>query len=517
MRGPEGPQGVQGEQGPSGVDGMQGSQGLQGIKGDKGDTGDAYTPDYSNRVRKSYWGPSSLQPSTNPRIIGWTADSDGFISVQSYGSMQIVESDKTTVARDTRINGITVEHMETVPAILVNTTWVSVNMATFFVPVSEGDAIEVQLNTSGTANIGSNQFTVELWYIPPKTVIVPTAEAYYPMPDVDNKTTIYEDSSTSTTYERTWTADEDCYALVNVRCDSMYVGMVDAWVEIDGNEVLHDRQVPSPQDNVLYLRLMGLIPMLKGQTIRIYYTNFEGIVNPDQNLYKVPIKILPASGLAAPNVPTYTTAQYGQAVSDGTLKTNDLIYVSDGEDPVTGLPGIYMFVGENYSIATSTALKNHIDNDKGYWATLLDVQNKVIANQALLTQQQTMINNLMTRVAALEDAPIDPPPTYDMSNPTVLKTPPLIGLLGLEIGGKNLINPNWTAPSNGIIVIDGASTIGLLTPTWIAVNGEHVDPSNPLAVLTLIGGGSSGQFTVNAGDVLTESGMGNVTFYPEIS
>lgn len=163
------------------------------------------------------------------------------------------------------------------------------------------------------------------------------------------------------------------------------------------------------------------------------------------------------------------------------------------------------------------ALQNHIENDKGYWATLLEVQNKNSANQALLTQQQTTINDLLVRVSTLEDAPIPAPPTYDMSNPQVLKTPPLLGLLGLEIGGQNEIGDGWTAPSNGLVVIDGASAIGLLTPTWIAVNGEKVDPSNPLAVLTLIGGGSSGQFTVNAGDVITESGMGNVTYYEEVS
>ncbi len=162
------------------------------------------------------------------------------------------------------------------------------------------------------------------------------------------------------------------------------------------------------------------------------------------------------------------------------------------------------------------ALLDHAENDKGYWATLLEVQNKNSANQALLTQQQAAINDLIVRVSTLENNPTPAPPSYDMANPTVLKTPPLLGLLGLEIGGTNIIGSGWTAPSDGLIVIDGASSIGLLTPTWIAKNGEKLDPSNPLAVLTLIGGGSSGQFTVVAGDVITESGMGNVTFYPEM-
>ncbi len=167
--------------------------------------------------------------------------------------------------------------------------------------------------------------------------------------------------------------------------------------------------------------------------------------------------------------------------------------------------------------ATKQELQDHITNDKGYWQTLLQVQNISVANQALLTQQQTTINSLLARVSELENNPVEPTPTYDMSNPTILKTPPLIGLLGLEIGGTNEIGTGWTSPSNGLVIVDGASTIGLLTPNWIAVNGTHVDPSNSAsAVLTLIGGGGSGQFTVAADDIITESGMGNVTFYPEI-
>ncbi len=177
---------------------------------------------------------------------------------------------------------------------------------------------------------------------------------------------------------------------------------------------------------------------------------------------------------------------------------------------------VYMDTVEHDEIFGEKALGDHIENDKGYWATLLSVQNMVTSNQALLMQQQEKINDLSERISILEENPVEPDPVYDMSNPLVLKTPPLIGLLGIEVGGTNLIGSGWTAPSDGMIIVDGASTIGLLTPTWIAVNGNKVAPSGSITVLTLIGSGSSGQFTIKQGDVLTESGMGNVTYYSEI-
>lgn len=174
-------------------------------------------------------------------------------------------------------------------------------------------------------------------------------------------------------------------------------------------------------------------------------------------------------------------------------------------------PDVHVDCEYNYS-----GLQEHIENDKGYWETLLSVQNISKANQAVLMQQQYLLNEFLVRISVLEENPIEPPPVYDMSNPLVLKTPPLLGLLGIEVGGINLIGSGWEVQSNGKIVIDGASAIGLLTPTWIAKNGENLDPMNPLAVLTIIGGGNSGEFTVVTGDVITESGMGNITFYPEV-
>ncbi len=164
------------------------------------------------------------------------------------------------------------------------------------------------------------------------------------------------------------------------------------------------------------------------------------------------------------------------------------------------------------------ALQNHILNDQGYWQTLLKVQNTAQATQTLLMDTQTTIQSLLNRVAVLENTPApDPEPVYDMANPEVLKTPPLLGLLGIEVGGANNIGSGWTAPVDGLIVVDGASSIGLLTPEWIAVDGEKVAPSGSTTVLTLIGGGSSGKFTIEAGQVLTESGMGNVTYYREVT
>lgn len=226
----------------------------------------------------------------------------------------------------------------------------------------------------------------------------------------------------------------------------------------------------------------------------------------------------------------------GNTVANGGANTNnrvcDMIPVSVGDevklttDIASGFYSCYCYFVPPKAIIPPTMdvsqyakeqeLQDHIGNDGGYWQTVLQVQNITQANQALLTQQQTTINDLLVRVAALENAPIADPPSYDMSNPTTLKTPPLLGALGIEIGGINNIGSGWTAPSSGLIVVDGASLIGALTPTWIAVNGTKVDPSSSTAILSLIGGGSSGQFTVAEGDIITEDGMGNVTFYPEI-
>ncbi len=158
----------------------------------------------------------------------------------------------------------------------------------------------------------------------------------------------------------------------------------------------------------------------------------------------------------------------------------------------------------------------HAQNDQGYWSKLQQLEALINNNQAMIMEQNKKIFELQTKVAALEEAPPpEPAPEYNMEDPLVLKTPPLIGLLGIEIGGINVIGNGYTVESDGLVVIDGASTIGLLTPTWIAVNGEKADPASELIVLTIIGGGNTGQFTVKTGDIITESGMGTVTFYPE--
>ncbi len=162
-----------------------------------------------------------------------------------------------------------------------------------------------------------------------------------------------------------------------------------------------------------------------------------------------------------------------------------------------------------------SALVDHVENDKGYWSKLQEVDNKVISLGALLVQLQNSNNDLKKRVSILEDTPTIVDPVYDMTNGKVLHTPPLIGLLNIEILGVDLIGSGWIAPNNGLIVVDNASIIGLLTPTWIAVNGVKADPSGTV-ILQLIGGTDSAQISINAGDIITQSGMGNITFYNEI-
>ncbi len=78
-----------------------------------------------------------------------------------------------------------------------------------------------------------------------------------------------------------------------------------------------------------------------------------------------------------------------------------------------------------------------------------------------------------------------------------------------------MIGIGWEVPGDGLLVVDGASTIGLLTPTWIAVNGTKADPSGAV-LLQLLGDGQNGKIEVNTGDIVTQSGMGNITFYKRI-
>ncbi len=158
----------------------------------------------------------------------------------------------------------------------------------------------------------------------------------------------------------------------------------------------------------------------------------------------------------------------------------------------------------------------HAQNDVGYWNTLQQVSNQLTSTQALATKLQGKIADLETRIAVLENAPEpDPEPVYDMASGLTLHTPALLGLLGIEIGGVDEIGSGWSAPSDGLLVIDGATAIGLLTPVWIAVNGVKADPSGAV-VLQLLGDGENGEISISAGDVITQEGMGNITFYKRI-
>lgn len=169
------------------------------------------------------------------------------------------------------------------------------------------------------------------------------------------------------------------------------------------------------------------------------------------------------------------------------------------------------------ALATMMEITTHAQNDQGYWNFLQNVANQVTADQALNTQLQIKVNELVARIAVLENNPTpDPEPVYDMTSGLTLHTPALLGLLGLEIGSIDLIGLGWTAPGDGILVVDGASAIGLLTPVWIAVNGVKADPSGTV-VLQLLGNGQSGQIEVREGDIVTQEGMGNITFYKRIS
>ncbi len=164
-----------------------------------------------------------------------------------------------------------------------------------------------------------------------------------------------------------------------------------------------------------------------------------------------------------------------------------------------------------------TEMVKHAQNDVGYWNTLQQVLNQLTSTQALSTKLQTKIAELETRIAVLENAPApDPEPVYDMASGLTLHTPALLGLLGIEIGGVDEIGSGWAAPSDGLLVIDGATSIGLLTPVWIAVNGVKADPSGAV-VLQLLGDGENGEITISQGDVVTQEGMGNITFYKRIS
>ncbi len=168
-------------------------------------------------------------------------------------------------------------------------------------------------------------------------------------------------------------------------------------------------------------------------------------------------------------------------------------------------------------VAPLEELVLHAQNDQGYWAFTQETRNLLTSTQALNSKLQGQIQDLLNRVAVLEDTPPpDPEPVYDMATGLTLHTPALLGLLGITIGGVDNIGTGWTAPSDGLLVVDGASTIGLLTPVWVAVNGTKADPSGTV-LLQLLGDGSNGEIEIKQNDVVTQSGMGNITFYKRVS
>lgn len=191
-----------------------------------------------------------------------------------------------------------------------------------------------------------------------------------------------------------------------------------------------------------------------------------------------------------------------------------LKYIDKNGEISDTIPGIFGGLSGDEILQ---ALLAHIENDQGYWSQLLGLQNQLKNLTATVESLEQAIFSLNNRVLFLENQPeITTQISYDLENPTVLKTPPLIGLLGLEIGGVNLIGSGWTAPANGKIMVDGANSIGLLTPVYLEVSGVKAAPTDSTVVLNVLGGGTTGEVLVKAGDVITEAGLGNVTFYREV-
>ncbi len=438
-----------------------------GPKGEKGDPGYPYAPDYVNMSRVAYFGPTYIPPQATSIQVTWRATIDGFILVKSSGQVAALASaDAWDVRRTTYVNGILVDAVESVPMYGISGSWVNANIASYLTPITEGDEVTVFLYNTSSKNIGTNQFTAEIYQIPPKAVMSNVATAYAMVPDYANK----ESAQLMTVANPNYTADRAGYLLFYLRSASTS----DFGVVVNG-EVLY---------RAAAVVISGpLVQVSKGDVVSI-----NGALS-DLSCQYIPPKYMPldAEGLA-------TKAEL-QVVDDKFL---------------FAVPG-------SGTAPAPLDMQTHAGNDIGYWNALQSAINKITANQAMLTEQQAKINDLLVRVAALEEAPIDTPPVYDMSDPIVLHTPALLGLLGLEVGATGpLVLGSWTVPNDGKIVVDGAAAIGLLTPTWIAVNDEKVAPSGSTTVLTLIGSGSSGEFVVHTGDVITQSGTGNVTYYAEV-
>lgn len=164
--------------------------------------------------------------------------------------------------------------------------------------------------------------------------------------------------------------------------------------------------------------------------------------------------------------------------------------------------------------AKVVTLGSHVENDKGYWATLQEIKALSYSNSLLIAQNGR-------RITALEQGAALPPPAaeLDMNAGIVIHTPALIGALGFEIGGINLTSEllgGWDCPSNGALIFSDASVIGLLNPEYISVNGVKAAPTGSTAIVELLGSGEGGQIWVNEGDKITSNGVGTITFYPVI-
>ncbi len=466
MRGPDGPQGVQGLQGPAGTNGVQGVQGLPGVPGPQGD---AFLPDYSKSVRKSYWGPTYLQPSSNPRVISWTADSEGFVMVRSIGGLEIADSQRTTVARAVRINGVEVERVETVPALLPTSMWINANADSFLFPVSAGDLVEAQLNSTGSDQLGTTQFTIELWYIPPKTLISPAAKAYALMPDYAKIGAPVEVAPYAD-----WIVPDTGFASIQIQFQET-TDAIRVMILIGGQIVWFDVRT-------LY-NFTNIFPVTKGDPIRI--STQSGTLLPDNPIIRIkmiPPKQIPLEPIASgtPNAPAYTTAEYAQALTDGTLHQNDLIYVSDAIDPITGLVGVYMFVGTDSAILSLAALQKHMSDDATRW-------QQYLATDAKVQQQGILIQHIL---AGDIDTVLDTSTTADIesqstASPYYTCTNPLGGQIVATAGTYLLVGTGrvWV---NDVLVFDNAGVaVGIGSKTYVQdIKNGDVVRSEALTSLT---------------------------------
>lgn len=224
-------------------------------------------------------------------------------------------------------------------------------------------------------------------------------------------------------------------------------------------------------------------------------------------------------------IPSLSTNQLQLAINNKELNPGDVVYVNDSF--------FIVFIKEDFSLSylyhefpmgvepfisaklLLLLLNNHIENDRGYWQVLQELKTQIYSLQQIVAENQK-------RLYIAEQQLLIPSskPELDMSNGVVLKSPPLIGLLGIEIGGIDLVSQflgGWECPSNGGLIFSDGGLITLLSAEYISVNGVKASPTGSIVVLSLIGNGDAGEIRVNQGDIITASGIGNISFYPELS